>query len=208
MWLRSVPTSLDRSLSRAELVTCPGHEVQAPAIELVSWVMWLCTKAPSRWKPVTRSMLCCIGFVVEHGPLWDESSIDALMDAPVPLGPKRARRLDPALTSAVAAAAGSGDVLGRTGGAVARSLARVRKWGSKRVKKDFANKAVRRRNHWYGKAMREEASSTRTRVVSLAMDGTRVGGKDMFYSAMYLPETGRAFWCPPQARVANQNWCF
>ncbi len=35
-------------------------------------------------------------------------------------------------------------------------------------------------------------------IVNIALDATRMGGRDTLYTAMYSPDLKRAVWCPPQ----------
>ena len=108
----------------------------------------------------------------------------------MPVGRKRARRIDPQLRQAIGAEVGQ-DTMGRSGGAFARSLARARMWPCRRIGDAFANNAMAVRVQSYVTDMAAVFSVQRTSVISMALDGTRMNGKDTLYAAMFSPEFGK-----------------
>ena len=144
-----------------------------------------------------RSLFVSIAWMLDHSDLWSTSSSDALVDAPVPIGAKRARRLDGNLLQAVAREAGSG-AAGRTGGAVARSMKRYRRWSTTRLSDAVANLAAGRRVFDYWRKLQQVFSRVDQPVLSVCMDGTRMSGKDTLYATLYSPAMGMGAWCPPQ----------
>mgnify|MGYP006875406053 CR=1 FL=1 len=120
------------------------------------------------------------------------------MAAPVPMGPHRARRIDPELKKAIGEQVGQGD-MGKTGGMLARSLARARRWPMKKISEKVANNAIGIRVAAYAQEARVVFAPENVSIVSMALDGTRMGGRDTLYSVLYSPERNVAAWAPPQA---------
>ena len=135
--------------------------------------------------------------------MWANSSTDALVDAPVPMATKRSRRLALPLRIAVGKALATGEV-GRTGGRVAKSLQRFRKWGHKRFGATACANAVSGRVRSYIREAKGKLNCQFTRHISVACDGTRMAGRDVFYAALFAPELDVACWCPPQ--VFRLHW--
>eukprot|EP00974_Lingulodinium_polyedra_P012258 1182595-Lingulodinium_polyedra.AAC.1 len=75
-------------------------------------------------KGIFRSLLCTLGWLIEGGALWERASDDAFLNAPVPKGRQRNRRLDPAIPRAMAVEV-SANVVGRTGGQLAKAMTRL-----------------------------------------------------------------------------------
>ena len=92
--------------------------------------------------------------------------------------------MDPNLKRAVAVEAAK-DPLGRTGGAVARSLTRFRRWDTARVSDKIANLSSSRRVWEYWKALPKIFGEDGPKVLSVVLDGTRMSNKDTFYMVAY-----------------------
>ena len=101
------------------LDTCPrnrGHtelqmEVRGePArrfVPLADFLLWLSAHGGEPCKVVTRSLICWVAWIIEGSDFVKQCSSDALLDAPVPMGRVRARRIDPSLKRALGEAVGS-----------------------------------------------------------------------------------------------------
>eukprot|EP00974_Lingulodinium_polyedra_P057168 5500626-Lingulodinium_polyedra.AAC.1 len=64
--------------------------------------------------------------------------------------------------------------------------------------KRTASRCLETRATSYWVAGREAFDPARVAILSVALDGTRMSGKDTLYVALYSPELQRALWCPPQ----------
>ena len=93
--------------------------------------------------------------------------------------------------------AGRGE-LGHTGGAVAKGLRRFHRFGKQDLRSTTANKAQLDRPWPYWKACQEHFSESHVSAIGLALDGTRLDGKDTLMAALCAPQTGQCCWCPPQ----------
>ena len=148
---------------------------------------------------VLASLCCWIGFVIESTNLWNNASDDALVDAVLLKGPKRFRRIDPVLQSAVAKLAGQGD-MARTGAQAWQMAVRMRRWVVPRQGCSTGNEFMKSRLAAYYEAVVSVASQEQIRIVAVSMDASRMGRKDCCYLAGWLPEVNLGFWFPPQAR--------
>ena len=148
-----------------------------------------------------RGLLSALAFDMEAGPWWARMSTDAIHDAPVPLAVARARRVDPNLRSQLGKEAGKG-TLARTGGKSVVLLQRVRKWKVKALGRAVGEAGVESRVAWYWTGGQEFFSPDKCHVLSVALDATRMSGRDTLYLAAYSPELGKGFWLPPQVRAS------
>ena len=151
-----------------------------------------------RCRAVFRSFLTWLERVAVRGGAWERSSIDALLHAPMLVGPSRARRVDPQLADVVAQAAGEGN-LARTGLRALAVAARFRGLSLRTAQLAVGNVKVEKRVIAYSQAQKRTFQATRTPMIHVALDGTRMGGRDMFYSVIWSGALGMASWAPPQA---------
>ena len=166
-------------------------------MRVVPLLLWLVMESGRSSRAVARQFLIWVAHVLERGPFWDRGTTDALVAAPVPRGAKRARRLDAALAEAVAAAAAKREG-GRTSGQVLKHVQRFRAWrgtgpNAKRLCQREETRLCR-----YRALAREVFAPERCHTVSVALDATRLSGKDMLFLAMCSPQASQATWCPPQ----------
>ena len=129
---------------------------------------------------------------------------DPLLDAPVPMATTRARRIDPVLKSALAREACEGGLV-RTGAKATALLHRIRRWGKRRVGASTGNQTIQLRVGQYARAAEDEFSRPEHNVLSVAMDASRVSGKDTLYLAVFSPKTQKAFWAPPQVPLRGKT---
>ena len=149
---------------------------------------------------VKQSLIRWLAWGIDHGKVWGDASTDALMDAPMQRGPKRLRRLDPMLGEAMAKLAGQGQ-MARTGATSMQIAMRMRRWVAKKSTCKHGNVFIKTRQARYLTMVREAAMpAQKSPIISVAMDATRMGGRDTMYLALYMPALGVGFWCPPQAR--------
>eukprot|EP00974_Lingulodinium_polyedra_P064080 6189498-Lingulodinium_polyedra.AAC.1 len=80
--------------------TIDGREVDGVA----DLLLFLFRRGTPGTKAITRSLLCWLGWVLEASSFWGNASTDALVDAPVPVAARRARRLGRGLVVALARA--------------------------------------------------------------------------------------------------------
>ena len=167
-------------------------------VSIVALLIWL-IQAGRVFKAMFKSLCDFVAFVIERGPHYDRCSDDALLHAPVPKGPTRARRLDPQLRDAVGHMLSKGE-LGRTGSQCSALLARVRKWKVKAFGPTSADRAMEDRVAWYYHESQQFFSRGDLGIVSCALDATRMNYRDTLYCALYSPHLKLATWCPPQAK--------
>ena len=169
-----------------------------PAIPLPKFLVWLHSVGSQRcmllWRELVVWLACCI----EWGSWWARASGDAL-DTPAPQGVSRVRRLNPHLVDAMGQAAGSGE-LGRTGAKIGKVLrfAFRRRGGKQGMAVRTANRVIKDRPKRYRECCQEAFHHSKVRIVSIAMDATRVSGRDTQYHAAFAPELQRACWADPQ----------
>ena len=171
-----------------------------PAKQYVSIAVllkWFCADAGHRSHAIFHSLCCWLSWVIEQGPWWSRMSRDAFNDAPVPTATRRARRIDPALRDAIAAMGSQGKIA-RSGPQSVRILERVRKWKVKLIGDRTGDCAINQRQARYWQAGQDLFSGANVLTVSLALDATRMAGKDTLYLAMYSPDLDKSMWCPPQ----------
>ena len=160
-------------------------------------LVWLvrCSSRPAL--VLLRSLLCWCGWVLSEGDFWSSASTDALVDAPVPRGPRRARRLDRAfvrsLTTGLAEAAWS-----RTPGRIASAIGRFRKARLPIVQVGSIVASEARHLYQYRERSREALCPSAEPIISFVCDGTRMGKKEVLFSAACGVKSGLAVWCPPQ----------
>ena len=169
-----------------------------PSVFVSDLLICLIPLADARSKQIVASAARLVGFMVDQPSFWDTCSRDALLDAPVPKGAKRARILGPVLVDAVAEAAGKGE-LARTGSRVLANMHRWRRWCEKRMAISTCNTFPGSRAKVYLRQERRQFANAKVRILSLALDASRMGHRGTLYLAMYSPELDRAAWCPPQA---------
>ncbi len=116
----------------------------------------------------------------------------------------RTRRLHPIFKDAVVKEASSSSTGGRTNAAVVEALQRHRKLRVRISPKGANAWTVGRASQYYQKS-RAAFQDPRVKVISLAADGTRVGGADTFLCSMCSPETGAVCWAPPQAPDSREE---
>eukprot|EP00974_Lingulodinium_polyedra_P056876 5471132-Lingulodinium_polyedra.AAC.2 len=143
--------------------------------------------AGSRLASLLRSLCCFLGWHAETAGWWQRMSEDAFLDAPVPRAAKRARRIDPHLREQVAQMASKGGLC-RTGGQASNLLQRVRRWKVRLLGRSVANEAVGQRMVRYLGAGRAAFSTSSVQVASVALDASRVGGRDCLYLALFSPQ--------------------
>ena len=178
-----------------ELVT---HDVGgAKFVHVVDLMVWLVQRGGRRCRSVARSLLCWVGHVGDRQELWETMSTDALVNAPIPMAAKRARRLDPLLVDALAKCANVGE-LARSGSQAVAITVRWRKFLKPSMSTAVGNLFPGRRARVYFDKGREAFHSSRVRTVAIAVDVAIMGGRDTLYSVLYSPQQQYALWCPPQ----------
>eukprot|EP00974_Lingulodinium_polyedra_P048651 4671540-Lingulodinium_polyedra.AAC.1 len=126
--------------------------------------------------------------MLEAGPFWDSCSADPLTAAVAPRGHQRARRIDRHLKRAVVVAAGTKEG-GRTPGKVVLYMRRWRLWGElEGIEGHNFHKEMAKEMGTYLARGREVFAPGKCCVVSLALDATRLSGRDTLYMALYAPE--------------------
>eukprot|EP00974_Lingulodinium_polyedra_P048634 4670031-Lingulodinium_polyedra.AAC.1 len=135
---------------------------------------------------VLRSPLCCLGAVLEREGVWEGASRDAVRDAPVPQGNKRARRMDPALRRAMAEAVGSRQA-GRTARQFCTAFRFFRKEVAGRVNAPTVEQGQLERLFLYWQTGREAFSPSKCAVLGMSTDGTRMSKRDTAFMALYSP---------------------
>ena len=151
-----------------------------------------------------RQFLCWLAYVAEQKDPEACGSQDALANAPVPRGLKRARRVDTEITHALAAAAGKGDTV-KSGRKAVRMLHRFRRVPQWVLSGDTGNRAIEQRVASYYAGVQDVFGGDVPRTISLVMDGTRLSLLDMLYAAIYDPVRKVAAWCPPQACAQHRE---
>ena len=91
-------------------------------------LVWLSSRGGGIYDGTLHSLCTWLAFVLEQGTLWRDLSTDALLDAPVPRGPQRSRRVDPVLRNAIAKETQRGELC-RTSAQATKLLKRVRRNG-------------------------------------------------------------------------------
>ena len=178
-------------------------------VELGDLLAWLASAASERkFRPFLRSLLAALAFDVDAGPWWDEMSENALTDAPVPMAVKQCRRIDPILKEQLGQEAGRAQAA-RTGAKAVQLMHRIRRWKVRRISDTAGSSAIAARACLYKQSCRENFGPDRCKHLSIAMDASRVGGRDTLYLALYSPELSEAMWLPPQVvrRTKPQQKC-
>ena len=176
----------------------PSGASQDMEVQLADLFLFLMGWSSTRRIRIIASLAQYLGMMAERVQFWDACCTDALLSASVPTGAKRARRLDPLLVDALGKMAGEG-VLARSGSAASANMHRFRRFTKKQLANSTANTAAGRRAYVYWQAGQRAFSADRVRVVSMALDGSRMGGRDALFSCLYSPRQEVAVWCPPQA---------
>lgn len=167
-------------------------------VPLTALLQWLWRQSGPSTKAVLRSLLCWLGWVVESAQFWATAPQDPLLDAPVPLANRRARRLDKHMLQAVGESMGSSRALNAPG-RVTEILARFRRWrGKSRLGRSSAMSGLDMRLQRYQAAGQQALSPEASPMLGAAFDGTRMGQKDTFYTCIYSPSQGIGMWAPPQ----------
>ena len=190
--------SIHRSVNQGDLQVSMRGSPPQEECALSELFRWLCGPAGAQFRGVFHSLCCWGAFVLEQSKWWLAMSSDAVLDAPVPQGPKRARRLDPNLRQQLGKMASEGD-LSRTGGHAVKVMARMRQWNIKKMCQRTGQKTVEHRVATYAEEVQGTLSGENVNIVSLAFDGTRMSGKDTLHCDVYSPELQLASWAPPQA---------
>ena len=148
-------------------------------------------------------LICWLAFLLEGGAWIEGSSADHLT-APLPMGNVRRRDIPRRVRDAVGEAAGSGQI-GRSGRAVMAVMHRFSRRQAAKMSNSgrAANKYLVQRVKQYWHKVRSAFRAPGARIFSIALDATRVAGKDMLFQALYVPELGAAAWLPPQARLKD-----
>ena len=144
-----------------------------------------------------RQLACGVAFGIEHHAVISSGSTDAIADAPIPMGAVRARRYDVNLVDQIAREAAAGKIV-PTRSKVAAMIQRMRKAGTLRISPTAANMSHQGRVSRYYGAAKELCGESWKGPVSLSMDGTRLGFKEVLWGALWLPSTETAMWCTPQ----------
>eukprot|EP00969_Alexandrium_andersonii_P071227 3144646-Alexandrium_andersonii.AAC.1 len=160
-----------------------GSERRVPLAPLLWWLFRFATM-PTRY--VARSLFCWIGWLLQAGALWGGASDDAICDAPVAMGPMKARRLDRGLLQAMGRAMGQGS-LGSTPGRLAVAIGRFRRWRVQKANSNAAQQGMLLNLRAYKEFGRRAFCPELEPIVSLSCDGTRMGGKDTLYACLWAP---------------------
>ena len=121
-----------------------------------------------------------------------------------PHGAKRARRMGADLVDAIARAASSREIA-RSGANVLKILKKLRRSGRLKIQDASATLFLYRRAAKYFHSGAAQMQSNVGAVVSVALGATRVGLKDTWRAAVFLPQQRRGVWCPPQVRSGQKG---
>ena len=143
------------------------------------------------WQP---QLLRWLGAVLETG-YRAKGSTNALVSAAVPTAAVRAKRVDPLLKKEIARAAGSMELV-MSAAKVIKGLHCFHKLSALREKSGaaFVEEGVGRYYH----AVKDFFQNPAPTRMCLAMDATRIDGKDTLYAALHDPSRALACWVPPQ----------
>ena len=122
----------------------PKDDAANEHVGFVELLLHLMPLAAPEAKRLFRNCCVWLRFVPDASPMFDAAISDALTVAPVPMGEKRARRLDIHCMKAVGRVVGEG-IGGRTAGNLTKTLARFRKWAGKSLHTSSAERAWKRR---------------------------------------------------------------
>ena len=192
--------------SPAGFSTCVEGEPPQRVIGVDTLLMWLTHTAGTACKPVLGSLLRAIAWHIERSGIWERASGDALVDAPVPQGLKRSRRLDPELRRSMAEAVGQ-QVAGRTSLKLSVAFNRFRQFHRIAVSARQVDRGLWDRLFAYLQLGRTTFTPARTQIVGLVGDGTRVDKHDYNFYALYSPSLDIAMWCPPTVRMNTFSRC-
>ena len=174
-----------------------------PTVALEHLLVFLHSQGGSQSMWLWRELLCWAAFAIESGPLWAAASRDAA-DIPAPRGPKRARRLHPKMLDAVGKLAGEGHVA-RSGAKAVRvlrfALRRRGLWQG--CSASTANDAQLTRARRYRDSAAAQMHHSKSSVLSVAMDASRMGGRDVLYSALWACGQRKGCWGDP---MASRDW--
>ena len=164
---------------------------------ILKFLQLICTVVDPVAKALVRSLLCSLAFLLDASPLFATSQDDALCVAPVPMGARRARRIDDNLRREVGREVGRG-ISGRTAGTVTATMQRFRRWKTRRFGTKPASNAVSGRVKSYIRESKNKMGGRSGRKVCVAFDGTRMGQQDVMHSAVHSVGAGLPAWAPPQ----------
>ena len=175
----------------------PGAPGDLATLSLASLLCALVAENTTAALRAAASLACWMAACLEHSEWYASQSTDALQ-IPVLQGPSRRRHLDSAFKTQVAREAAQGR-MGTSGVKIVRALRCFQNCGysvadrpkdanswNELVLAAYHNNAV---THYRG---------TRVQFVSLATDGTRLGGRETVLTAFCAPETQLCYWCPPR----------
>ena len=188
---------LSMSLHTAALPSKLGGEPRSQLAELCELFPYLSSFGGRRFGKVLRSLLAALSLHIEASNWLDTMSPDAISHAPVPMAITRARRVDPVLREQLAQEAGTGSIA-RTGGKAVTLLRMIRIWKVRRASNSVGHRAIEARAASYLRGCRNAFQPEHCNVVTVAMDASRMGGRDTMYLALYSPELKQACWLPPQ----------
>ena len=162
-------------------------------------LLWLSSGNAPMVQYLYRQLLCFLAFLIERRTPWLRAASADFLQAPLPRGKKRTRRLSKHLKDAIAQAAADRSVAPSG----ARVLQQMHRWKGvlKRIRCGHANLNVWGHLAAYWTAAQTLATRVQRPAFGLAWDATRVDGKEMLFSALFFCSLLKGFWLPPQARV-------
>ena len=189
-----------RKKTRQEVLRCaPGVN---PAVPLDALLVFLCRNGSESCMWLWKQVVSWLAWIIEAGSLWGTAASDPV-DIPAPRGARRVRRMHPQMTNALAKLAGEG-VVARTGAKMAKvlKLALRRRGLAHGAGDSAANEAQKTRAKRYRESAGAAFHHANVSVLSVAMDASRVVGKETLYSALWSCETKQGCWGDPMVKRA------
>lgn len=177
------------------MYTCTCRHGFCPYMRVGQVLQWLAQGTSTSSRSLFLQLLFLVSHFIEEGA-WVRGASTDFLQAPLPQGPKRRRRIATHLKEAVAAEGAKAGV-GRSGAKVLQVVSRTK--GCKQIKREghantFDSSRVAR--YWQGgKAVLRRMPRP---WVSVTCDATRAGGQDMLFSALHVASLDRSMWLPPQ----------
>ena len=166
---------------------------------LVDCIFWLHSAGNPKARHLGCQIIEWVSLIIDYEG-WFEALDDDPLATPMPMGPKHARNISTRLKEAVVQSAGKGDVF-RSGAHVMHLMKRFkyRKMSGERPADSTANtwcEPITRKYLW---CTRTEMVRSSHHVFSIAVDGTRLSGRDMLFGSISSPSARLAPWCTPIA---------
>ena len=154
-------------------------------------------KGPSpRCASIFVHLVVYLADMVDRGA-WVQGAPTSVLDAPMPQGARKRRRMPRTTRDVVAAMAADGG-LARSGNKVLLVMARKHGW-MKDSRPRLGGAVTRERCARYWACVRKKLKHVKKQHWTLVWDGTRAGRKDLLIGCLWSRELSLACWLPPQA---------